>query len=80
MDGGSVLVAESDVMPEVRKSLERMAEFANTLRSGAYQGQGGAITAVSDTHLRAHETTANLVCRLLLEKKKLIHLSYPFFF
>src|SRR5660397_280666 len=25
---------------------------------------------VSYTHLRAHETKANLVCRLLLEKKK----------
>ena len=28
------------------------------------------MTAVSYTHLRAHETKANLVCRLLLEKKK----------
>src|SRR5665809_48068 len=27
-------------------------------------------TPVSYTHLRAHETKANLVCRLLLEKKK----------
>ena len=27
------------------------------------------ITAVSYTHLRAHETSAHLVCRLLLEKK-----------
>ena len=26
--------------------------------------------AVSYTHLRAHETKANLVCRLLLDKKK----------
>ncbi len=26
--------------------------------------------AVPCTHLRAHETKANLVCRLLLEKKK----------
>jgi len=30
----------------------------------------GDLTAVSYTHLRAHETKANLVCRLLLEKKK----------
>src|SRR5660398_200136 len=30
----------------------------------------GPKTAVSYTHLRAHETKANLVCRLLLEKKK----------
>ena len=33
--------------------------------------QGGAVyTPVSYTHLRAHETGRNLVCRLLLEKKK----------
>ena len=29
-----------------------------------------SIIPVSYTHLRAHETKANLVCRLLLEKKK----------
>ena len=28
------------------------------------------ITSVSYTHLRAHETREDLVCRLLLEKKK----------
>ena len=34
--------------------------------------EGGpiALEAVSYTHLRAHETRGNLVCRLLLEKKK----------
>src|SRR5678810_1409372 len=35
-------------------------------RPGADQGQH----PVSYTHLRAHETGRNLVCRLLLEKKK----------
>ena len=30
--------------------------------------------AVSYTHLRAHETVLDLVCRLLLEKKKKPHL------
>ena len=29
-----------------------------------------ALRAVSYTHLRAHETVLDLVCRLLLEKKK----------
>ena len=29
-----------------------------------------SLNAVSYTHLRAHETRGNLVCRLLLEKKK----------
>ena len=32
-------------------------------------------TAVSYTHLRAHETPEHLVCRLLLEKKKKHHTS-----
>ena len=35
-----------------------------------------AIAAVSYTHLRAHETVLDLVCRLLLEKKKCYTLSY----
>ena len=30
----------------------------------------GAVDPVSYTHLRAHETVLDLVCRLLLEKKK----------
>ena len=33
-------------------------------------GTRGSSVAVSYTHLRAHETEADLVCRLLLEKKK----------
>src|SRR5674476_1326147 len=32
--------------------------------------RGYTLPAVSYTHLRAHETGRNLVCRLLLEKKK----------
>ena len=39
-----------------------------------FWGIGGAvilrIIPVSYTHLRAHETSLHLVCRLLLEKKK----------
>ena len=33
--------------------------------------------AVSYTHLRAHETVLDLVCRLLLEKKKAEESSAP---
>src|SRR5659263_294808 len=33
-------------------------------------GAGGHLAPVSYTHLRAHETRHDLVCRLLLEKKK----------
>ena len=32
--------------------------------------QRAVLEAVSYTHLRAHETVLDLVCRLLLEKKK----------
>ncbi|WDT36346.1 hypothetical protein PVA38_08135 [Streptococcus pneumoniae D39] len=32
--------------------------------------------AVSYTHLRAHETVLDLVCRLLLEKKKHKYINY----
>src|SRR5664279_3471701 len=38
----------------------------HTLKFGFYWDQ----SAVSYTHLRAHETDSYLVCRLLLEKKK----------
>ena len=40
-------------------------DTATNLGAGTY-----TVTAVSYTHLRAHETGRNLVCRLLLEKKK----------
>src|SRR5660397_210007 len=44
------------------------ADYVKNMITGAAQ-MDGAIP-VSYTHLRAHETKANLVCRLLLEKKK----------
>eukprot|EP00656_Telonema_subtile_P045856 TRINITY_DN52123_c0_g1_i2.p1 TRINITY_DN52123_c0_g1~~TRINITY_DN52123_c0_g1_i2.p1 ORF type:complete len:100 (-),score=0.07 TRINITY_DN52123_c0_g1_i2:20-319(-) len=59
-------------------------EIAETAQDGLGDGSGleavkelvGALldsitlTPVSYTHLRAHETVLDLVCRLLLEKKK----------
>ena len=36
----------------------------------------GVVNPVSYTHLRAHETVLDLVCRLLLEKKKHTHTTY----
>ena len=38
-----------------------------------YRTELDAIEAVSYTHLRAHETVLDLVCRLLLEKKNPEH-------
>ena len=50
------------------KSTQRDADGEDTVvelvSSGKYY------ETVSYTHLRAHETSAHLVCRLLLEKKK----------
>eukprot|EP00658_Telonema_sp_P-2_P067844 TRINITY_DN56781_c0_g1_i2.p1 TRINITY_DN56781_c0_g1~~TRINITY_DN56781_c0_g1_i2.p1 ORF type:complete len:117 (+),score=12.80 TRINITY_DN56781_c0_g1_i2:186-536(+) len=37
---------------------------------------GEALSSVSYTHLRAHETPEHLVCRLLLEKKKTHHNTF----
>ena len=46
--------------------VDRAAAVAET----AFSAFGRVDAPVSYTHLRAHETKANLVCRLLLEKKK----------
>ena len=47
---------------------ERDAD-GNTLLHCAVRS--GSLATVSYTHLRAHETDSYLVCRLLLEKKKI---------
>ena len=51
---------------KVRELTEEICAFANA--DGGYLLIG--VNAVSYTHLRAHETRHDLVCRLLLEKKK----------
>ena len=55
------------------------------LKEGEYvlvywQGKEYPYVAVSYTHLRAHETVLDLVCRLLLEKKKTKQMIYIFSF
>ena len=40
------------------------------LGAGTTDADGRILNPVSYTHLRAHETVLDLVCRLLLEKKK----------
>ena len=42
---------------------------AGGVPGGQDGGIGERLAAVSYTHLRAHETVLDLVCRLLLEKK-----------
>jgi glucose-6-phosphate isomerase len=44
--GTQIRVDGADIMPEVLATRARMADFANAVRSGAFTGQGGAITDV----------------------------------
>ena len=44
--------------------------LARAKELGGIKTEGSPFTAVSYTHLRAHETDSYLVCRLLLEKKR----------
>ena len=72
--------AESNLVPseaadQVEVALEEQAAADDgILYLNEYQYENDLVTdfarPVSYTHLRAHETLANLVCRLLLEKKK----------
>ena len=45
-------------------------EFGSPVGSYGTVGDESTIVPVSYTHLRAHETVLDLVCRLLLDKKK----------
>src|SRR5450759_1544982 len=58
----------------IRSSLNVLSIRAAIMRRGFYADKAGMMLhspqPVSYTHLRAHETRHDLVCRLLLEKKK----------
>ena len=67
--------AASDVYKRQRRKGLRVGgvdgRAAFRITSGQIEEDGGWVDddAVSYTHLRAHETVLDLVCRLLLEKK-----------
>jgi glucose-6-phosphate isomerase len=46
LDGGPVMVDGADVVPGIRATLDRMADFATAVRSGAIRGAGGAYTDI----------------------------------
>ena len=50
--------------------VERKTDNNNWQKISFVSGNGTTTETVSYTHLRAHETVLDLVCRLLLEKKK----------
>ena len=54
----------------VRELLTFDAEFLDDDVLDAFFNVAHDVPPVSYTHLRAHETVLDLVCRLLLEKKK----------
>ena len=54
----------------VRGVVPQRLEGLRVLRDEALLRHRLRAEAVSYTHLRAHETVLDLVCRLLLEKKK----------
>src|SRR5450756_743158 len=58
------------VIKEVEESDGKVILFIDELHTLIGAGAAEGSMAVSYTHLRAHETRHDLVCRLLLEKKK----------
>ena len=72
--GGPTAVINKSLIGFIKEALNE--DFDEIL--GARHGIGGMLNQdfvdlskpVSYTHLRAHETVLDLVCRLLLEKKK----------
>ena len=75
---GSSLKTTDDVITRIEKRLEAIPQVKHVQKVAGYgllSGQGSSfgmliLKPVSYTHLRAHETRHDLVCRLLLEKKK----------
>ena len=70
-------IVEELALPPVKIHCSVLAEDA--IKSAIADYKKKNVEAVSYTHLRAHETVLDLVCRLLLEKKTendLTHISY----
>ena len=61
-----------DSFTTIRKSIKKLQTIEKMLSDGSAENltKKERLVTVSYTHLRAHETVLDLVCRLLLEKKK----------
>ena len=64
------LVPLSGILDELRAKVPLTIFLIDACRSNPFPAGTVARKPVSYTHLRAHETVLDLVCRLLLEKKK----------
>ena len=69
LEGITFDVNKTTIKPESENTLMKALKTLNTYQDISVEISGH--TAVSYTHLRAHETVLDLVCRLLLEKKKI---------
>lgn len=65
LDGGPVMVDGEDVIPQVRATLDRMAEFAEAVRSGAFKGQGGPIKDVVNIGIGGSDLGPAMAARAL---------------
>ena len=77
-EGLTLVTAESCTAGSVAAAITAVAGSSQFFKGGiiAYSNEiKESLLAVPHTHLRAHETGRNLVCRLLLEKKK--HVVWP---
>ena len=67
---GGIIIIVSLLIPVLLLGRLRNIYLILMLITTVWLGFLGGMDAVSYTHLRAHETSLHLVCRLLLEKKK----------
>ncbi len=61
-DGDHIFVDGTDVMPEVRATRARMAEFAEAVRRGRFVGQGGKITDVVNIGIGGSDLGPAMAC------------------
>ncbi|CAM3130301.1 glucose-6-phosphate isomerase [Paracoccus aminovorans] len=62
---GSVILDGEDVMPEVRRTHERMRAFATQVRDGSFAGQGGRITDVVNIGIGGSDLGPAMAARAL---------------
>nr|WP_081536047.1 glucose-6-phosphate isomerase [Rhodovulum sp. P5] len=62
---GTVQVNEDDIMPGVRETLARMHVFADAVRGGQVEGQGGAITDVVNIGIGGSDLGPAMAVRVL---------------
>ena len=67
---GAGIVADSVPQLEYEECHHKAAAVLRAVGAAAGMRSAHTTAAVSYTHLRAHETVLDLVCRLLLEKTK----------